>query len=226
MKNNPFRLIGCLSFILLCAILWPGKAAAQQQKQVVQLSGLVVAGDSATGMANVAVFVPNTNRGTHTGPRGFFSLPVLPGDSVVVAALGYRRQYFLLPETFTGNSYSTLLHLLESPTELPTVDVMPWATERDLREAVSKLNLPREQKPEVDLGPLEEKDLTKMRAMDAEANATYGLQQTMRQQQRRYMVPSDVKLLGVSIGGKKKKASRASKKRARGLLKEQEVKKD
>ncbi|OKL39127.1 peptidase associated/transthyretin-like domain-containing protein [Pontibacter flavimaris] len=223
MKNNSCRLRGCLAFILLWIILCPEQAEAQQ-RQVVQLSGLVVAGDSAAGMANVAVFVPNSNRGTHTGPGGFFSLPVLPGDSVVVAALGYQKQYFSLPHTFTGNSYSTMLHLLESPPELPTINVMPWATERDLREAVSKLNLPREPKPEVDLGPLEEKDLTRMRAMDGEANARYGLMQVTRQQQQRYMVPSDVKLTGFSINGNKKKASRASKKRAKGLLKEQENK--
>ncbi|MCX2738585.1 carboxypeptidase-like regulatory domain-containing protein [Pontibacter anaerobius] len=223
MKSKLSHLFGCFCFILTLA-LFPFSEEAVAQEHVVQLSGLVVTGDSATGMAGAAVFVPHTNRGTYTNPKGFFSLPVLPGDSVVVSALGYQRQYLIIPETFVGHSYSTMLQLLESPTELPTVDVMPWATERDLREAVSNLNLPKVQKPEVDLGPLEEKDLTKMRAMDAETNAAYGLQQTMRQQQRRYMVPSDVNLLGISIGGKKKKASRASIKRARGLVKDQENK--
>lgn len=214
-----------IAILLPLMFLLPEQAKAQEQKQVVvQLSGMVAAGDSAAGLAGVAVFVPQTTRGTYTNPKGFFSLPVLPGDSVVVAALGYQKQYLLIPDNFTGNSYSTLLQLLESPTELPTVDVMPWATERELREAVSKVNLPKEPKPEVDLGPLEEKDLTKMRAMDGEANAKYGLQQTMRQQQRRYMVPSDVNLLGIPIGSKKKKASRASIKRSRDLVKDQETK--
>ncbi|WP_299755523.1 carboxypeptidase-like regulatory domain-containing protein [uncultured Pontibacter sp.] len=214
-----------IAILLPLMFLLPEQAKAQEQKQVVvQLSGMVVAGDSAAGLTGVAVFVPQTTRGTYTNPKGFFSLPVLPGDSVVVAALGYQKQYLLIPDNFTGNSYSTLLQLLESPMELPTVNVMPWATERELREAVSKVNLPKEPKPEVDLGPLEEKDLTKMRAMDGEANAKYGLQQTMRQQQRRYMVPSDVNLLGIPIGSKKKKASRASIKRSRDLVKDQETK--
>jgi hypothetical protein len=204
---------------LLLLILCPEPLLAQQQEKVVQLSGMVLAEDSAVGIAGVAVFVPQTNRGTYTNAKGFFSLPVLPGDSVVVAALGYQRQYFLIPHTFTGNAYSTLIHLLESATELPTVNVMPWATERELREAISRVNLPKEPAPAVDLGPIKQKDLTKMPGMDAEMNAKYGLQLVGQQQQRRYMVPSDVKVFGVGIGGnKKKKASRARKKRTRGSL--------
>ncbi|TPE44735.1 peptidase associated/transthyretin-like domain-containing protein [Pontibacter mangrovi] len=209
MKNTLLYPVACCCALLILLILIPERASAQ--RQVVQLSGLVVAGDSAAGMVGVAIFVPNSNRGTQTNRSGFFSLPVLPGDSVVVAALGYQKQYLLIPETFTGDSYSTLLHLLESPSELPTVDVMPWATERELREAISKVKIVEEQEPQVNLGPLEQKDLTKMRAMDAETNARYGLAQTGRQQQRRYMVPSDIKLTGISIGTNKK-ASRDRKK--------------
>lgn len=206
--------------VFLLLILCPEQAIAQQQ--VVQLSGMVLDEEGATGMAGVAVFVPQTNRGTNTNSKGFFSLPVLPGDSVVVAALGYQRQYFLIPHTFSGTSYSTLIYLLESTTALPTVNVMPWATERELREAISKIKLPEEPKPEVDLGPLEQKDLTKMPGMDAEMNAKYGLQQAGQQQQRRYMVPSDVKVLGIGIGSnyKKKKASRGAKNRRKASIKD------
>lgn len=218
MKNKlPLCLMACFPVFLLL-ILCPEQAIAQQQ--VVQLSGMVLDEEGATGMAGVAIFVPQTNRGTNTNSKGFFSLPVLPGDSVVVAALGYQRQYFLIPHTFSGTSYSTLIYLLESATALPTVNVMPWATERELREAISKIKLPEE--PEVDLGPLEQKDLTKMAAMDAETNAKYGLQQAGQQQQRRYMVPSDVKVLGIGIGNnyKKKKASRGAKNRRKASQKD------
>ncbi|CAM3475369.1 carboxypeptidase-like regulatory domain-containing protein [Pontibacter korlensis] len=197
-------------FILIFAC--PGEVTAQEHNHVVQLSGMVVSGDSAVSMAGVAIFVPNTTRGTHTNTSGFFSIPVLPRDSVVVAALGYQKQHLLIPKNYTGSSYSVVLHLIESPAQLPTVDVMPWATERELQEAMSKVKLPKEPKPEVDLRPLEDKDLTKMRAMDAEANAQYGLMQVNRQQQRRYMVPSDVKFMSIPIGSNKKKASRTPKK--------------
>lgn len=219
MKNKSSHFTASLVALLLL-ILCPEQAIAQQQ--VVQLSGMVLDEEGTTGMAGVAVFVPQTNRGTNTNSKGFFSLPVLPGDSVVVAALGYQRQYFLIPHTFSGTSYSTLIYLLESTTALPTVNVMPWATERELREAISKVKLPEEPKPEVDLGPLEQKDLTKMAAMDAETNAKYGLQQAGQQQQRRYMVPSDVKVFGIGIGNnyKKKKASRGAKNRRKASQKD------
>ncbi|RDV15138.1 carboxypeptidase-like regulatory domain-containing protein [Pontibacter diazotrophicus] len=94
------------------------------QQQVVQFSGLVTSSDSLQNMAGASVYVPNTTRGVQTTGNGFFSLPVLPGDSVVISMLGYQKQYIIIPLDYSNQSYATHIQLQESATELPTVDVM------------------------------------------------------------------------------------------------------
>ncbi len=183
----------------MLAILWTGCRQEAKAQQVVQLSGLVTSGDSVTAAAGVAVFVPHTSRGTQTNKSGFFSLPVLPGDSVVIAALGYERHYILIPKDFTTQSYSATIVLQQSSIALPTVDVMPWATERDLKVAISKVKLPKEAKQEVDL-QVAKSDISRTGyAMDAKSVGKYVQQQQHRQMQSRYMVPPDIKLASIPI---------------------------
>ncbi|CAA9281260.1 MAG: hypothetical protein AVDCRST_MAG95-3325, partial [uncultured Adhaeribacter sp.] len=70
------------------AWLGPDEAAAQGRAAVVQFSGIVASGDSLYGVPGVTVYVPKAGRGTATNEYGYFSMPVLAGDSVVVRALG------------------------------------------------------------------------------------------------------------------------------------------
>ena len=191
MKTNrlPVILITCTILIL---------ATSAQAQHVVQLSGLVTLQDSSAAVG-VGIYVPHTSRGTYTNQDGFFSLPVLPGDSVVIAALGYEKQYILIPKDFKNQSYTSAIALTPTSIALPTVDVMPWATERDLRMAVARVKLPKQVTNEVNLELIIRKAERTAYPMDAGANAKHGLQQQNRQMQGRHMVPSDVKLLSIPI---------------------------
>lgn len=165
-----------------------------------QLSGIVqTGGDEKAGLRGAAVYVPHTTRGTHTSEGGYFSMPVLAGDSVVISMLGYGKQYVLIPEDISTHSYATTVTLQEQATELPTVDVMPWATERDLRAAIAKVKLPATHTPKVNVGEVPGEYATDGPAMDSEASAAHGLQQQQMQQQKRILVPSDVKLFSIPI---------------------------
>ncbi len=65
-------------------------------------------GGQYAGYSGVHVYVPKAGRGTSTNPVGFFSMPVLVGDSVVVSAVGYVRKSFLVPnypEEFYDHGY-------------------------------------------------------------------------------------------------------------------------
>lgn len=135
MKTNRKRHL--LVSLTLCLYLLIGlqQANAQEQQQVVQLSGLITSEDSLRDMSGVTVYVPNTAREVFTVQNGFFSLPVLRGDSVVISMLGYQKQYLLIPKGYKSNSYTAHILLQEGLTELPTVDVMPWATEREFKSS-------------------------------------------------------------------------------------------
>ncbi|MEJ8803202.1 carboxypeptidase-like regulatory domain-containing protein [Pontibacter sp. H249] len=177
-------------FIFFLAI--PQQATAQTKQRVVQLSGFVAVGDSLYGVAGVSIYVPGTSRGTQSNEFGFFSVPVVAGDSVLFNALGYKKQYLIIPKTYSSDSYSIIMQMQEDPTELPTVDVFPWPTERDFREAVANVKLPDEGRAMAmrNLDPERLEELFKTTPMDGGANFRFWQQQQMQQQQNRVMYPT------------------------------------
>ncbi|WP_347159723.1 carboxypeptidase-like regulatory domain-containing protein [Pontibacter chitinilyticus] len=177
---------------LLMVLAIPQQGMAQQRNHAVQLSGFVAVGDSLYGVAGVSVYVPNTIRGTQTNQYGFFSVPVVTGDSVIFSALGYKKQYLIIPKNYSSQSYSIIMQMQEDPTELPTVDVFPWPTERDLREAIAKVKLPDEGRAIAmrNLDPKRLEELFKSTPMGGEGNFRYFNQQQQIQQQNRYMYPT------------------------------------
>lgn len=111
---------------------------------MVQFTGIVATGDSLIGVPGATVFIPQAGRGTATNAYGYFSLPVLTGDSIVIRSLGYRNQYVVIPPDYQRQSYSVLLNLREDATVLPEVRVFPYATEKAFKEAFLALRLPKE----------------------------------------------------------------------------------
>jgi hypothetical protein len=184
-----------LLLLLFILLAMPEKATAQVQpkgKRVVQLSGFVALGDSLYGLGGVNVYVPNTSRGAQTNKYGYFSVPVLAGDSVIFSAIGYKKQYLIIPKTYSSQSYSIIMQMQEAPTELPVVDVFPWPTERDFKEAVLALKLPDEGRAiaNKNLDPKRLEELFKATPMDGAANYKVWNQQQVRQIEQRHMVPT------------------------------------
>ncbi|MGB1637014.1 MAG: hypothetical protein ACPHBR_09535, partial [Flavobacteriales bacterium] len=70
---------------LVVALAWSFSAQGQtnpRSANVVQVSGLVVTGDSLAPLPYCTVFRARDRRGTMTDVRGFFSLPALEGDTL------------------------------------------------------------------------------------------------------------------------------------------------
>nr|WKN38379.1 carboxypeptidase-like regulatory domain-containing protein [Tunicatimonas sp. TK19036] len=119
------------------------KVHAQGRSQVIQLSGLVLGEDSTTALPGVNVYVPVAGRGTSTNQYGYFSMPVLPGDSVVFSTVGHKRQYYLVPENRV-ESMTVIVELQTDTTYLPAITVFPYPSEEIFKEALLALNLPDE----------------------------------------------------------------------------------
>nr|WP_246399074.1 carboxypeptidase-like regulatory domain-containing protein [Hymenobacter luteus] len=133
-----------LGLVLVALLLVPGRARAQGQRPVVQFTGIVASGDSLLGVPGAAVFVPKAGRGTATNAYGYFSIPVLAGDSIVIRSLGYRNQYVVIPANYPRQSYSVIVQLKEDATVLPEVRVFPYATEKAFKEAFLAMRAPAE----------------------------------------------------------------------------------
>ena len=174
------------ALLLFCGIfLAAGDAFAQQPKRVIQLSGVTM--DTTTGpVPYVNIYVPAAGRGVRTNEVGFFSLPVLAGDSLVISSVGYQRQYYVVPHD--APEYLTIFFsMVEDVTYLREVEILPYPTEEVFKEAVLALNLPPE--------PIDEKNLNaellalmvKTTPMNGPMNQRYSLDQWAASHNQKYM---------------------------------------
>ncbi len=150
----------------------------QGQKEIIQFSGVVVDEDStSTGLFGVHVYVPKAGRGTVTNQYGYFSMPVLAGDSVVISAVGYRKQSLRVPKG-QGDSYTVLVELATDTTILSTLEIFPYPTEKAFKEAVLALNLPVDDETQKDnLGEEVLARMAQSMPMDASQNYKYYMNQ-------------------------------------------------
>ena len=127
--------------LLVCGVIIPGNA--QQKKRIIQLSGVVLEEDSVSGLPvpGVHIYVPKAGRGTTTNGMGFFSMPVLEGDEIIISAVGYDRQNVTVAPDWP--EYQTIIVTLnQDMTFLPEVVVFPFPTEEVFKQAVLAMNMP------------------------------------------------------------------------------------
>ena len=127
--------------IILAAVIG-FSAEAQTTKRVIQLSGVVISSDSSSGpVPGVHIYVPKAGRGTTSNRTGFFSMPVLVGDSVVISAVGFVRQSTIVPD-YRSDFMTIVVEMVEDVTYLKEVTIMPFPTEEVFKQAVLALNVP------------------------------------------------------------------------------------
>lgn len=121
------------------------QSIAQGQRQIIQLSGFIMSEeDSSRGLPGVHIYVPKAGRGTTSNYLGYFSMPVLVGDEIVISAIGYEKQYYKIPAN-TDQSLTIIIEMASDVTYLQEVRIMPFPTEEVLKEAVLALNLTTEE---------------------------------------------------------------------------------
>lgn len=126
-------------FFLMCLFF---QTRAQELPQVIQFTGVVMEGDSLKVIPGVHVYIPKTGRGTTTNPYGFFSLPVLEGDSIIFTAVGFKRSHYIVPEHDPTVSLKVLVTLEQDITFLDEVQVFPFPSEETFKRAVVTMRLP------------------------------------------------------------------------------------
>jgi hypothetical protein len=131
---------GLIAILTVFALLgWGGSAYSQNQRRIIQLSGVV--SDSIQVLPGVHIYVPKAGRGTTTNPSGFFSMPVLVGDSVVISSVGYHRTHYIVPDS-PKELLTILVELTPDITFLKDVVITALPTEELFKEAVLALNIP------------------------------------------------------------------------------------
>jgi hypothetical protein len=175
-----------LAFLLILSISFSVDLKAQNQRRIIQLSGIVLGSDSASFVPGVHIYVPKAGRGTTTNSVGFFSMPVLVGDSLVISSVGYQRQHYIIPAS--AKEYQTIIiTMVEDITFLKEIEIVPFPTEEVFKEAVLALDVPLD-------GTLDSKNLNaellalmlKTTPLDGPQNQRYSLDQWAAYQNRSY----------------------------------------
>lgn len=188
------------STLILCGVLVNDLQAqnkpntSQQPKpaqRIVQVSGLVVTGENAVGVPGVNFFVPKAGRGVRTNGYGYFSMPTLAGDSAVVSAVGFKRQSYVVPND-ERQSISVVIFLQADTTQLPVIEVFPFATEKDFKDAFLSLKLPQSDMDHMRKN-LDENILARMRyemPMSASMNHNFYMKQQVTGMESRGFSPT------------------------------------
>lgn len=93
---------------------------------VIQLSGLVVTGDSLTPVPLSTVYRERDMRGTITDVVGFFSLPAFAGDTIVFSNIGYLDSKYIIPDSLGENRLSIVQFMRGDTVLIDVAEVLPY----------------------------------------------------------------------------------------------------
>lgn len=187
MKKFP---LFCALVVILVTVSASVSLAQSQNRRIIQLSGVVLGRDdrdSLSQLPGVHVYVPKAGRGITTNGVGFFSMPVLVGDSIVISSVGYERRHFIVPN-HPSEYLTIIIELQQDVTVLDNVEITTFPTEEVFKEAILALNIPTEDQS-IDRRSLNSELLAlmlKTTPMDGPMNQRYALDQWAASQTSKY----------------------------------------
>ena len=147
---------------------------------VVQVSGLVVTGDSLSPLPYCTIFRARDRRGTMTDLRGFFSLPALEGDTLSFSSLGYIKQQVVIPEGGDLHRVNLVQAMSRDTVNISDAFVYPWPTKERFKQEFLALGLPNKGLDpgwEAPVDPVEVYDRLMEVGLDGQATSSAALAQ-------------------------------------------------
>jgi hypothetical protein len=130
--------------ILIFGVSYKASGQKSRHTQLIQLSGIVVDIDSAQKVPYVAILIKNSvgGRGTISDFSGYFSLIVIPGDTIFFQTIGFKTNYYVLPDTLSTDKYSLIHVMSRDTTRLKQFVFYSWPSKEQFKSAFLKLDLP------------------------------------------------------------------------------------
>ncbi len=131
--------------IMLISIVFPGMHLCAQEYErpdLVQFSGMIVTADSLTPIPYAHIVVKHGYRGTVSDYNGFFSFVARQNDTIIFSAIGFKKQYFIVPDTISNNRYSLIQVMANDTIYLSETVIYPWPTKAQFKEAFLNLDIP------------------------------------------------------------------------------------
>ncbi|AFM03174.1 hypothetical protein Fleli_0713 [Bernardetia litoralis DSM 6794] len=191
MKNFILKFGIAFLFILISSTCFSSFSFGQGENQMVRFSGIVVEGDSSYGVSGVHIYIPKAGRGSVTNALGYFTMPAMEGDTVMVSAVGYKSSQMVIPKR--GEAiYSVFIDLKQDVQMLNEVVILPYANASEFKEMVLAMDTSDpliEQMKE----NLDNEKLNQMAAnmpMNANSNYRFLMQQNLNARNNKFFAPS------------------------------------
>jgi hypothetical protein len=132
---------------LLLTFIFAGQALFSQSRpnQPIQLNGVVMSDDSIPQLIpNVNIFIPGRQQGTVSADDGFFSIAIMPGDTVQFSVIGFKREKFYIPDTLKRDKkgYLVEIRLQRDTAYLSQVIIYPWPSPDRLKAEFMSIRVP------------------------------------------------------------------------------------
>jgi hypothetical protein len=130
-----------LSFLFI--LNWETSQAQETRPpKAIQLSGLIVTGDSLMAVPFATVFHKRSLRGSVSDFRGFFSFVAREGDTIRFSSIGYKDVYYRIPDTLSANRYSIIQLMTQDTIHLAETIIYPWPTREQFKIAFLNTQIP------------------------------------------------------------------------------------
>ncbi|WP_375562620.1 carboxypeptidase-like regulatory domain-containing protein [Bernardetia sp. OM2101] len=190
--TNAFFKYGiALLFILVSTTYFSSFSFGQGENQMVRFSGIVVEGDSSYGVSGVHIYIPRAGRGSVTNALGYFTMPAMEGDTVMVSAVGYKSSQIVIPKR--GEPlYSVFIDLKEDVKMLNEVVILPYSNAREFKDMVLAMDTsdPLIEQMKENLNSEKLNQMAANMPMNATSNYRYLMQQNLNARNNKFFAPS------------------------------------
>ena len=105
------------------------------RNRLIQVNGIIT-DDENHAVPHVSIISTRLRRGTVSEYTGIYSLISVPGDTVFVSALGYKKMTFHVPSGFDGRLYKKDLSLISDTISIEGVTIFPWRNYQEFKREV------------------------------------------------------------------------------------------
>ncbi|MEO5571227.1 MAG: carboxypeptidase-like regulatory domain-containing protein [Bacteroidia bacterium] len=127
-----------LCFLAVCSIGF----SQTDDKNLIQFSGVVVNRDSLHPVPFSNVMIKGTYRGTISDYYGFFSFVARLNDTIEFSSIGYKKNYYIIPDSLKENRYSLIQILSPDTIQLKEAVIYPWPSKEQFKQAFLNTNIP------------------------------------------------------------------------------------
>ena len=127
-------------FIVSFLFISTGVIQAQEERKLVQFSGVLVSADSLDQVSYASIVDKTTGKGTMSDYYGYFSFVTRPGDTILFNAFGFKTSSYIVPDSLKEVRYS-IIHVMTPDTLLlPEVDIYPWPSREEFARAFVEMD--------------------------------------------------------------------------------------